>query len=35
MSDLLDTLMNVQIFAFIGVLIWLYCKRSDRGDSGS
>jgi len=26
MSPLLDTIMNVEVFAFIGLLIWLYLK---------
>jgi hypothetical protein len=26
MSNLLDTYMNIQVFAFIGLLIWLYLK---------
>jgi hypothetical protein len=27
MSELLDTLMNLFVFAFIGLLIWLYFKE--------
>ena len=34
MSDLLDTLMNIEVFLFIGLLIWLYFKKFD-DDSGS
>lgn len=26
MSNLLDTLMNVEVFAFIGLLLWLYFR---------
>ena len=26
MSNITDTIMNIEIFAFIGVLIWLYLK---------
>ncbi len=26
MSNLIDTLLNVMVFAFIGLLIWLYFK---------
>lgn len=26
MSNLLDTFMNIEIFAFIGLLVWLYLK---------
>ncbi len=26
MSNLLDTVMNIEVFAFIGLLLWLYFK---------
>ena len=26
MSDLVDTIMNIEVFLFIGVLVWLYFK---------
>ena len=26
MSNLLDTILNVEVFAFIGLLVWLYFK---------
>ncbi len=26
MSNLLDTIMNIEVFAFIGLLVWLYLK---------
>ena len=29
MSALIDTLMNIEIFAFIGLLVWLYLKPFD------
>jgi len=30
MSDaILDTLMNIEVFVFIGFLIWLYFKQVD------
>ena len=33
-AALLDTLMNVEIFLFIALLIWLYFRKSgDNGDS--
>ncbi len=32
MSNLLDTVMNIQVFLFIGLLIWLYFKEVDGGD---
>ncbi len=28
-NQLLDTLMNVEVFVFVGVLIWLYFKPTD------
>jgi len=31
MNNILDTIMNIQVFAFIGLLIWLYFKP-DRKD---
>jgi hypothetical protein len=27
MSELLDTLMNLFVFAFVGLLVWLYFKE--------
>ena len=27
MSGLVDTIMNLLVFAFVGVLIWLYFKK--------
>ena len=27
MSDLFDTLMNLFVFAFIGLVVWLYFKK--------
>ena len=35
MSNLLDTIMNVEVFAFIGLLVWLYFKpfASDKNDN--
>lgn len=29
MSPLLDTVMNIEVFAFIGLLVWLYFKKVD------
>ena len=26
MSNLLDTVMNIEVFLFIGLLVWLYFK---------
>ena len=31
-GSLQDTLMNVQIFLFIGLLVWLYFKETDDND---
>ena len=28
MGNLLDTILNVTVFAFIGVMIWLYFKKT-------
>jgi len=35
MSNLLDTLMNIEVFLFIGLLVWLYFKpvNKDRNSS--
>ncbi len=35
MSNLLDTIMNIEVFAFIGLLVWLYFKPfvEDDGES--
>ncbi len=35
MSNLLDTIMNIQVFAFIGLLVWLYFKPFREDDSES
>jgi hypothetical protein len=34
MAELIDTLMNLFVFAFVGLLVWLYFKEphSDRQD---
>ena len=32
MSNLLDTIMNIEVFAFIGLLVWLYFKRVEGND---
>lgn len=34
MNNILDTLINLEIFAFIGLLLWLYFKDFD-DDNGS
>ncbi len=33
MSNLLDTLLNIEVFAFIGLLVWLYFKPFGKDDS--
>ena len=33
MSNLLDTLLNIEVFAFIGLLVWLYFKPIDHDES--
>lgn len=32
MSNLLDTVMNIEVFAFIGLLMWLYFKEFEPQD---
>lgn len=34
MNDLVDTLLNIEVFAFIGLLIWLYLKPSAAPGAG-
>ena len=33
-NETLGTLMNFEVFLFIGLLVWLYIKKFDDGDSG-
>ncbi len=35
MSNLLDTIMNIEVFAFIGLLVWLYLKPFGEDDGES
>ena len=37
MNDIVDTLINLEIFAFIGLLVWLYFRPvpNDGGNSAS
>ncbi len=36
MSDeIIDTVMNIEVFLFIGLLIWLYFKPVDDGDDSA
>ncbi len=30
MSDIVDTLLNIEVFVFIGLLFWLYFKDFDK-----
>jgi hypothetical protein len=30
MSQIIDTVMNIEVFLFIGLLIWLYFKPVDK-----
>jgi len=32
LGNVIDTLLNVWVFAFIGILIWLYFKKDSDGD---
>ena len=34
-SNMLDTIINIEIFAFIGLLVWLYFKQFDTDDGDS
>lgn len=33
MSNFLDTVMNIEVFAFIGLLVWLFFKPVEKNDS--
>ena len=35
MSNLLDTIMNIEVFAFIGLLVWLYFRPFGETDGDS
>jgi hypothetical protein len=35
MSNLVDTLLNIEIFLFIGVLVWLYFKPVDKDNDST
>jgi len=35
MNDLLDTVMNIEVFLFIGLLVWLYFKPDSRDQDSS
>jgi hypothetical protein len=35
MNDLLDTFMNIEVFLFIGLLVWLYFKPVNRDKDSS
>ena len=35
MSNWLDTLLNIEVFAFIGLLIWLYFRPYKSDDDGA
>jgi hypothetical protein len=35
MNDLLDTIMNIEVFLFIGLLVWLYFKSDSRDQDSS
>ncbi len=32
LKNFIDTLLNVWVFAFIGILVWLYFKREPEGN---
>ena len=31
-NNLIDTLLNIWVFAFIGILVWLYFKKESDGN---
>jgi hypothetical protein len=33
LKNFIDTLLNVGVFAFIGILVWLYFKREPEGNN--
>jgi hypothetical protein len=35
MNNLIDTIMNIEVFLFIGLLIWLYFKPDSRDQDSS
>lgn len=35
MSNFLDTFMNIEVLAFIGLLVWLYFKRVKGSNDGT
>ena len=35
MNDLLDTFLNIEVFLFIGLLVWLYFKPDSRDQDSS
>jgi len=35
MSDLVDTIMNIEVFLFIGVLVWLYFKPVNKNNDSA
>ena len=34
LNNLIDTLLNVWVFAFIGILVWLYFKKEPEDNKG-
>ena len=35
MNNWIDTLMNIEVFVFIGLLVWLYFKKVDDNDGSA
>lgn len=31
LANLVDTLLNVSVFVFVGILVWLYLKKDSQG----
>jgi len=32
LANLVDTLLNVSVFVFIGILVWLFLKKESQGE---
>ncbi len=32
LENVIDTLLNIWVFAFIGIMVWLYFKRESDGE---
>lgn len=32
MANLVDTLLNINVFVFFGILVWLFLRKDSRGE---